>query len=173
MSAQCIPLQLNMSSGLSPPLSASHPTLFSPHMGFTFGSTDRFLNVILWYIIWSHLLPVTTSRVDTSRVKPRRGWVQVSYDHLIWHHSQPARSFTMPESAIKTQTQDTYVCFSLSLSRSPLVAYKFSPPPPAAGCKSPLSKVYLCERERGNRRWEVWGSAEAFQVIVLLKLLTL
>lgn len=66
----CPVLLLNISSiiWLFPPLSASHPTLFSPHMGFTFGFTEHFLNAILRYIIWSHSLPVTTSHVDASWV---------------------------------------------------------------------------------------------------------
>ncbi|GLD56572.1 EF-hand domain-containing family member C2 isoform X1 [Lates japonicus] len=46
--------------------------------------------------------------------------------------------------------------------RSLLVVYKFSPSP-AAGCKSPPSKVCVCMCE-GTEGEKFWGSAEVFQV---------
>lgn len=63
-------LLLNISFGfwLFSSLPASFLTLLFLHMGFTFGLAENFLSVILWYIIWGHSLPVTTSHVNTSWV---------------------------------------------------------------------------------------------------------
>lgn len=74
MSSQCVPSFSSvylLSSDFflrSLPLT---PPLFPPHMGFTFGFAEHSLNVILWYIIWSHLLAVTTSHMDTSQARQR------------------------------------------------------------------------------------------------------
>lgn len=110
---------LSMSSGWPVPWLPSlpeTPTLLPPHMGFTFGLTEHFLNVILWCIIWRHSLPVTNSRADTS-------WV--SQGETFRFHQGELRPFNLTPfapviiytawSVIKIQAVLTWVLYCSSL----------------------------------------------------------
>lgn len=109
---------LNISSvfWLCPPLSASHPTLLSPHMGFAFGFPQHFLNVILWYIIWSHLLPVTTSHVDTSWVS--QGEAVRFCPGELWPFNLTLFAAVIIYNAWKCNQNTNGACVGLSLSFS-------------------------------------------------------